>query len=62
MAATYGGIIGQEILKAVSNKYTPIFQFLAIGAIESLPTTINFSVKNDRYDSYHRVFEMNKLK
>jgi ubiquitin-activating enzyme E1 len=26
LAAAYGGIVGQEILKAVSNKFTPIFQ------------------------------------
>ena len=25
-AAIFGGIIGQEVVKAVSNKYTPLFQ------------------------------------
>jgi hypothetical protein len=29
---------------------------LAIDAIEAFSTTINFSLKNDRYDSYRRVF------
>jgi ubiquitin-activating enzyme E1 len=56
LAAIYGGIVGQEILKAISIKFTPIFQFLCIGAIEALPKNPQVSLKYDRYDPYRRVF------
>jgi ubiquitin-activating enzyme E1 len=56
MAAEYGGIIGQEVLKAVSNKFMPIVQFLAIGAIEALSSIMNFYLKNDQFDVYRHAF------
>lgn len=36
-AALIGGIVGQEVLKACSNKYTPIHQFLYFDCSETLP-------------------------
>eukprot|EP01125_Pyxidicula_operculata_P004141 TRINITY_DN1601_c0_g1_i1.p1 TRINITY_DN1601_c0_g1~~TRINITY_DN1601_c0_g1_i1.p1 ORF type:complete len:1045 (-),score=324.97 TRINITY_DN1601_c0_g1_i1:139-3273(-) len=37
MATIFGGIIGQEIIKAVSLKFSPINQFLYFDSLESLP-------------------------
>jgi ubiquitin-activating enzyme E1 len=37
MAAVFGGIVGQEIMKASSAKFTPINQFLYFDAVECLP-------------------------
>ncbi|EFJ51834.1 hypothetical protein VOLCADRAFT_79505 [Volvox carteri f. nagariensis] len=37
MAAMFGGIVGQEVVKAVSGKFHPIFQWLYFDSIESLP-------------------------
>lgn len=37
MAALFGGIVGQEALKAISGKFHPLFQFLYFDSIESLP-------------------------
>jgi hypothetical protein len=36
-AASFGGIIAQEIIKAVSSKYTPINQWLFFDSLECLP-------------------------
>ena len=55
--AVIGGIAGQEVLKAVSAKFTPIDQFFAIGYIEALQGGApQFTLKNDRYDPYRRIF------
>jgi ubiquitin-activating enzyme E1 len=40
MCAAMGGIVGQEILKACSKKFTPISGFLYLDAIETLPDTV----------------------
>jgi len=49
-----GGIIGQEIIKAVSSKYTPIKQFFFNDALECLPsddlTVEDCAPKGTRYD------------
>ncbi|KAJ5070782.1 hypothetical protein M0811_01763 [Anaeramoeba ignava] len=37
MCAFFGGIVGQEVLKACSAKYTPINQWMYFDAIECLP-------------------------
>jgi len=56
LCAVFGGIAGQEVLKAVSNKFTPIQQFFSIGYMESVPKSITTTLKNDRYDPYRIVF------
>ena len=65
MAAIFGGIAGQEVIKALGAKFTPINQFLATGFLEALPmfslkdpeTQVpTFTLKNDRYDGYRKVF------
>ena len=38
MAALFGGIVGQEALKAISGKFHPLFQFLYFDSMESLPS------------------------
>jgi ubiquitin-activating enzyme E1 len=40
MCAQIGGIVGQEVLKACSKKFTPISGFLYLDAIETLPDTV----------------------
>lgn len=37
MAAVFGGIVGQEVVKAVSGKFHPVFQWLYFDAVECLP-------------------------
>ena len=37
MAAMFGGVVGQEVMKAASGKFHPLFQFLYFDSIESLP-------------------------
>ncbi|OHT01138.1 Ubiquitin-like modifier-activating enzyme 1 [Tritrichomonas foetus] len=54
--AAFGGIAGQEVIKAISNKFTPIYQFLAMAYVESLPADKEYELQNDRYDPYRIVF------
>lgn len=56
MATTFGGIVGQEVIQAISGKFMPINQFLACGYIESLPANRTFTIIGDRYDNYRQVF------
>lgn len=60
MATVFGGIIGQEIIKASSSKYTPIKQFLYFDALECLPpgglSEEECAPTNSRYDSQIAVF------
>ena len=61
MCATLGGMIGQEVLKACSGKFTPISGFFYIDADETLPDTILadsslYAPSNSRYDSQIAVF------
>lgn len=37
MAAMFGGIVGQEVMKAASGKFHPLYQFFYFDSIESLP-------------------------
>ncbi|KAG2427387.1 hypothetical protein HYH02_014607 [Chlamydomonas schloesseri] len=37
MAALFGGVVGQEVVKAVSGKFHPVFQWLYFDSLESLP-------------------------
>ena len=54
--SVFGGICGQEVLKSVSNKFTPITQFASLGYIESLPSNVDYKPLGDRYDPYRAVF------
>ncbi|KAK2877226.1 hypothetical protein FQN49_001325 [Arthroderma sp. PD_2] len=61
MAAFFGGLAAQEVLKAVSGKFNPIFQWLYFDSLESLPTTTKRSEElcapeNSRYDGQTAVF------
>ncbi|KAI5463703.1 ubiquitin-activating enzyme E1 1 [Mariannaea sp. PMI_226] len=61
MAAYFGGIAAQEILKAVSGKFQPINQWMYFDSLESLPTTTKRSVElckpiGSRYDGQIAVF------
>ncbi|XP_074357659.1 ubiquitin-activating enzyme E1 1-like [Apium graveolens] len=55
MAAMFGGIVGQEVMKACSGKFHPLFQFFYFDSVESLPTepleNSEFQPLNSRYDA-----------
>ena len=60
--AVIGGIVAQEVLKACSGKFSPIFQWLYFDALECLPvdksvlTAESCAPVNSRYDSQIAVF------
>lgn len=60
MAAFFGGIIGQEVIKGATSKYQPIPQFFCFDSFECLPTTTltaaDIRLENSRYDGQIAVF------
>lgn len=61
MAALFGGLAAQEVLKAVSGKFHPIKQWLYLDSLESLPTSTRRSEElckpiGSRYDGQIAVF------
>ncbi|KAL2508092.1 Ubiquitin-activating enzyme E1 1 [Forsythia ovata] len=60
MAAMFGGIVGQEVVKACSGKFHPLFQFFYFDSLESLPAEpldpSDFRPLNSRYDAQISVF------
>ncbi|KAL5974963.1 E1 ubiquitin-activating protein [Asimina triloba] len=60
MAAMFGGIVGQEVVKACSGKFHPLFQFFYFDSFESLPTEplepADLKPLNSRYDAQISVF------
>ncbi|KAJ4840511.1 E1 ubiquitin-activating protein [Turnera subulata] len=60
MAAMFGGIVGQEVVKACSGKFHPLFQFFYFDSVESLPTEnldpSELRPLNSRYDAQISVF------
>lgn len=63
MCAAIGGIVGQEVLKAVSGKFTPIKGFFYFDAVEALPEygslpQSEVAPTGTRYDSQIAIFGM----
>ncbi|CAN6469750.1 unnamed protein product [Victoria cruziana] len=60
MAAIFGGIVGQEVVKACSGKFHPIFQFFYFDSLESLPAEPlepgDLMPIHSRYDAQISVF------
>ena len=61
MAAFFGGLAAQEVLKSVSGKFHPIVQYLYFDSLESLPSSVSRSEElckpqNTRYDGQIAVF------
>ncbi|XP_061347151.1 ubiquitin-activating enzyme E1 1-like [Gastrolobium bilobum] len=60
MAAMFGGVVGQEVVKACSGKFHPLFQFFYFDSVESLPTEPldpnDLKPINSRYDAQISVF------
>ncbi|XVE58985.1 hypothetical protein DITRI_Ditri05aG0007700 [Diplodiscus trichospermus] len=60
MAAMFGGIVGQEVVKACSGKFHPLFQFFYFDLVESLPAEpldpSDLKPLNSRYDAQISVF------
>ncbi|KAL3654890.1 E1 ubiquitin-activating protein [Castilleja foliolosa] len=60
MAAMFGGIVGQEVVKACSGKFHPLFQFFYFDSVESLSTEPSnpndLRPLNSRYDAQISVF------
>ncbi|XP_052203401.1 ubiquitin-activating enzyme E1 1 isoform X2 [Diospyros lotus] len=60
MAAMFGGIVGQEVVKACTGKFHPLFQFFYFDSVESLPSEPlepnDLRPLNCRYDAQISVF------
>ncbi|KAL2611067.1 hypothetical protein R1flu_022759 [Riccia fluitans] len=60
MAAMFGGIVGQEVVKACTGKFHPLVQFLYFDSLESLPdelpTAEDVKPLFSRYDAQISVF------
>lgn len=61
MNAVIGGLVAQEVLKACSGKFNPIYQFLFFDSLESLPKSVAVTEENcapagTRYDGQIAVF------
>ena len=61
MAALFGGLAAQEVLKAVSGKFHPLYQWMYFDSIESLPASVHRSEdlckpQGSRYDGQIAVF------
>ncbi|KAL9030480.1 MAG: hypothetical protein Q9196_001398 [Gyalolechia fulgens] len=61
MAAFFGGLAAQEVLKSVSGKFHPIVQWLYFDSLESLPSSVKRSEElckptGSRYDGQIAVF------
>ncbi|KAK9827310.1 hypothetical protein WJX81_003279 [Elliptochloris bilobata] len=61
MAAIIGGCVGQEVIKAVSGKFHPIFQWFYFDAVEALPAELPLPAaevagKGGRHDAQVAVF------
>ncbi|XP_060606462.1 ubiquitin-like modifier-activating enzyme 1 isoform X1 [Ruditapes philippinarum] len=64
LAAVIGGITAQEVMKACSGKFNPVFQYLYFDALECLPqenrdeilTEESCKQNNNRYDGQTAVF------
>ncbi|KAJ3043758.1 SPS-sensor component ptr3 [Rhizophlyctis rosea] len=61
MAAVIGGLVAQEVLKACSGKFHPVYQHLYFDSLESLPKNFKRSEQlcapqNTRYDGQIAVF------
>jgi len=65
MCAAMGGIVAQEVMKACSGKFHPIFQWLYFDALECLPEDLSSlteqecAPQNSRYDRQIAVFGQN---
>mmetsp|Transcript_167 Transcript_167/g.526 ORF Transcript_167/g.526 Transcript_167/m.526 type:complete len:1046 (+) Transcript_167:185-3322(+) len=59
MAAMMGGVVGQEVLKATSGKFHPLFQFFYFDSLESVPKDLpkeELTPTGSRYDDQIAVF------
>lgn len=60
MTAVFGGLVAQEVLKSVTGKFHPIFQYLYFDSLESMPsvkpTEASCQPLNTRYDGQIAVF------
>ena len=61
MCSVFGGVVGQEVSKAVSNKHHPVFQYLYLDAVEMLPDYESMMAEElqptgSRYDAQISVF------
>ncbi|XP_014229516.1 ubiquitin-like modifier-activating enzyme 1 [Trichogramma pretiosum] len=67
MNAVVGGIVAQEVMKACSGKFHPIYQWLYFDAIECLPKDVlknnpeNVASVGSRYDRFINVFGKSML-
>jgi len=61
MCSIFGGVVGQEVSKAVSNKHHPVYQYVYLDSVEMLPdydTMVSEELQptGSRYDAQISVF------
>lgn len=61
MAAFFGGLVAQEVLKSISGKFNPVVQYLYFDSLESLPESLVLNEAacapiGSRYDGQIAVF------
>ena len=61
MAAMFGGLVGQELVKACTGKFQPLNQYFYFDSVESLPKGFPLAAEEyapvgSRYDSQIAVF------
>lgn len=61
MAALFGGLVAQEVIKSISGKFNPVFQYLYFDSLESLPEPVTLTEADcapteSRYDGQIAVF------
>lgn len=54
--AIFGGLIAQEALKSITNKFTPIKQWFHLDYVDLYENSSQINLKNDKYDSLRYAF------
>ncbi|CAF0884359.1 unnamed protein product [Brachionus calyciflorus] len=55
-SSIFGGIVAQECLKSITNKFIPIKQWLFLDSAELYESKFPISMKQDRYDELRKCF------
>ncbi|RNA32502.1 ubiquitin-like modifier-activating enzyme 6 [Brachionus plicatilis] len=55
-SSIFGGIVAQECLKSITNKFVPIKQWLFMDSSEMYESSEKLSLQNDRYDEIRKCF------
>jgi len=61
LCAFFGGLVGQEVLKSITGKFTPLVQFINLDYYELYESSNCDLVKNDWYDNLRQCFGGEKI-